>query len=167
LSLTLFFLYSEHFTNEALEGFRDIERVGQVICSLKYADNLVLLAKKETMQQVTADRLTEIGICYGMEMNVEKMKVMRSSRQPSPVHMLTNQKQLKNVEYLKYLANMITEDAICTHEINCRIAMAKAAINKTTLFTGKLNLNLRNKLVKCYIWNIAFMVLKLNNSDIL
>ena len=128
---------------------------------MKYADDLVLLAKKEIMQQGTADRLTEIGICYGMEMNVEKTKVMRISRQPSPVHMLTNQKQMKNVEYFKYLANMITDDAICTHEINCRIAMAKAAFNKTTLFTSKLNLkNLRDKLVKCYVWNIAFMVQK-------
>ena len=82
---------------------------------MKYADDLVLLAKKEIMQQGTADRLTEIGICYGMEMNVEKTKVMRISKQPSLVHTLTNQKQLKNVEYFKYLGNMITDDAICTH----------------------------------------------------
>jgi len=64
---------------------------------VKYADDLVLLAKKEIMQQSTADRLNEIGICYGMEMNVEKMKVMRISRKLSSVHTLTNQKQLKNV----------------------------------------------------------------------
>jgi hypothetical protein len=133
---------------------------------VKYADDLVLLAKKEIMQQGTADRLTETGICYGMEMNVEKMKVMRISRQQFPVHMLANQKQLKNVEYFKYLANMITDDAIGTYEINSRIAMAKAAFNKVTLFTSKMNLNLMDKLVKCYIWNIAFMVLKIGHSDI-
>ena len=40
--------------------------------------------------------------------------------------------------------------------------MAKAAFNKKkTLFTSKLDLNLRKKLVKCYIWGMAFMVLKL------
>ena len=34
--------------------------------------------------------------------------------------------------------------------------MAKAAFNKKrTLFTSTLNLEMRNKLVKCYIWNIA------------
>jgi hypothetical protein len=44
-------------------------------------------------------------------MNVEKMRVMRISRQPSPIHMLTNKKQLKNVEHFKYLANII-DDAI-------------------------------------------------------
>ena len=34
--------------------------------------------------------------------------------------------------------------------------MAKAAVNKKkTLFTSKLDLNLRKKLVKCYIWSMA------------
>ena len=34
--------------------------------------------------------------------------------------------------------------------------MAKAAFNKKkTLFTSTLDLNLRKKLVKCYIWSIA------------
>jgi hypothetical protein len=35
--------------------------------------------------------------------------------------------------------------------------MTKAAFNKKkALFTSKLDLNLRKKLVKCYIWIIAF-----------
>jgi hypothetical protein len=34
--------------------------------------------------------------------------------------------------------------------------MAKAAFNnEKNLFTSKLDLNLRKKLVKCYIWGIA------------
>ena len=40
--------------------------------------------------------------------------------------------------------------------------MAKAAFNKKkTLSTSKLDLNLRTKLVKCYIWSWLCMVLKL------
>jgi hypothetical protein len=52
---------------------------------------------------------------------------------------------------------MITNDARCSREIKARIAMAKAAFNekKKTLFTSKLDLELRKKLVKCYIWSIA------------
>jgi hypothetical protein len=42
-------------------------------------------------------------------------------------------------------------------EIKSRIAMAKAAFNrKKTLVTSKLDLNLREKLVQCYTWSIAF-----------
>jgi hypothetical protein len=38
----------------------------------------------------------------------------------------------------------------------CRIAMAKAAFNKKrALFTSTLDLELRKKLVKYYIWSIA------------
>jgi hypothetical protein len=51
---------------------------------------------------------------------------------------------------------MITNDARCTREMKSRIAMAKAASSKKkTLFTSKLDVNLRKKLVKCYISNIA------------
>ena len=68
-------------------------------------------------------------------------------------------------------------DGRCTCEIKSRIAMAKAAFKKKkkkkkkkrkkrkkkknrkkkkkTLFTRKLDLNLRKKLVKCYIWSMA------------
>jgi hypothetical protein len=69
---------------------------------------------------------------------------------------MIDQKQLENVEYFYCLGSMITNDARCTREIKSRIAMAKTAINKKkNLFTSKLDLNLRKKLVKCYIWNIA------------
>ena len=51
---------------------------------------------------------------------------------------------------------LLTNDGRCMCEIKSRIAMAKAAFNKKkTLFTSKLDLNLRKKLVKCYIWSMA------------
>jgi hypothetical protein len=47
-------------------------------------------------------------------------------------------------------------DGRCTCEIKSRIAKTKAAFNKKrALFTGKMDLELRKKLVKCYIWSIA------------
>jgi hypothetical protein len=39
---------------------------------VKYADDLVLLAREEKVLQSMVDRLIEIGRRYGMEMNVEK-----------------------------------------------------------------------------------------------
>ena len=50
----------------------------------------------------------------------------------------------------------VTDDGRCTRGIKSTIAMAKAAFNKKkTLFTSTLDLNLRKKLVKCYIWSMA------------
>jgi hypothetical protein len=44
---------------------------------VKFADDLVLLAKEEKALQDMIDKVIEIGRCYGMEKNVEKTKVMR------------------------------------------------------------------------------------------
>jgi hypothetical protein len=51
LSLILFNLYSEYLTKEALEGFGDFKIGAQVLRTVKYADDLVLLAKEETVLQ--------------------------------------------------------------------------------------------------------------------
>jgi hypothetical protein len=88
LSPILFDLYSASLTKEALEGFGDFKIGGQIIHTVKYADELVLLPKEEKVLQDMIDKLTEIGRCYGMEMNVEKAKVMRISRQPFPVKIM-------------------------------------------------------------------------------
>jgi len=68
-----------------------------------------------------------------------------------------DQKQLENVECFKYLGSTLTNNRTCTCEIKSSIAMAKAAfIKKKALFTSKLDLNLRKKLVKCYVWSMDF-----------
>ena len=144
----LFNLYSECFTKEALDGLGDFNIGRQTIQTVKYAD--------ETVLQGMIDQLIETGRCYDMEMNVEKTKVMRISRQPFPVTITIDQKQRENVKCFKYLGSMLTDDGRCTCEIKSRIVMAKAAFNKKKdLFTSKLDLNLRKKLVKCYVWSMA------------
>jgi ABC-type hemin transport system ATPase subunit len=41
---------------------------------VKYADDLILMAKEVTILQGMIDKLIEIERCYGMEINVEKQK---------------------------------------------------------------------------------------------
>jgi len=96
LSPILFNLYSECITKEALEGFGDFKIGGKIFHTVKYADDLVLLAKEDLVllakekkvPQDMTDKLIEIGGCYGMEMNVEKTKAMRISRQAFPVKIM-------------------------------------------------------------------------------
>jgi len=91
-----------------------------------------------------------------MEMNVKKVMII--SRQPFPVKIMIDQKQLENVGSFKYLNRMLTNDGRCTCEIESSIAMAKAAFNKMrALFINTLDINVRKKLVKCYIWSIALI----------
>jgi hypothetical protein len=56
---------------------------------------------------------------------------MGISRQPSPVQVMIDQKQLQNMEYFKCLGRMITNDARCTCEMKTRISMAKKKKHST------------------------------------
>ena len=70
-----------------------------------------------------------------------KTKVMKISRHPSQIQVMIEQKS-ENMEYFNYLGSMVTNDARCTWEVKCRIAMAKAAFNnKKNLIATKLKLN--------------------------
>jgi hypothetical protein len=85
-----------------------------------------------------------------------KNKSNKNFKTTIPSNNYDRPKKLENVESFKYLGSMLTNDGRCTCEIKSRIAMAKAAFNKKkTFFTSKLDLNLRKKLVKCYIWSMT------------
>jgi hypothetical protein len=102
------------------------------------------------------ERITEIVKFYGMGRNVKNTKAMRISRQPSQIQIMIQQKQPENVEYFSFLDSMKTH-ARSAQEIKSRLVMTKVAFNeKKSLFTSKLDLNLRKKQADCYIWSIVF-----------
>jgi hypothetical protein len=74
LSPLLFNLYSEYVTQEALEGLGDFKVGGQIICMMRYADDLVLSAKEEAILQSMIDKLIQVGRGYGKEINVEELR---------------------------------------------------------------------------------------------
>jgi hypothetical protein len=58
--------------------------------------------REDLVLQGMTDGLTETERCCGMEINAEKTEVMRISREPSPLQIIINQKQLDNVAYFNY-----------------------------------------------------------------
>ena len=73
--------------------------VGTRDCNVAYADGLVLLSKEGTALQGMIDRLIVAGRHHGMDITVTECKVLRISRQATPVQIIIDQKQLGNVEY--------------------------------------------------------------------
>ena len=69
-----------------------------------------------------------------MEMNVEKTKVMRISRQPSPVAIMIDQKPLENVECFKYLGSVLTNDGRCSVKLNPGLPWQKLHSARRRLF---------------------------------
>jgi len=74
LSPVLFNLYSECLTKEALDRLGDFKVGGQIIQTVKYANDFVLMVKEETVLQGMIDELIETGRYYGMEIMWKKQK---------------------------------------------------------------------------------------------
>ena len=92
MSPILFNLCSECLTEGALDGLGDFKVGDKIIRIVKYTDELVLMAKEETVLQGMIDKLIETGRYCGMEINSEKTKVMIISRQLSPITITIDKK---------------------------------------------------------------------------
>ena len=87
-----------------------------------------------------------------MEINIDKSQVIRVSRSNESLQIKVNNRELKQVDHFMYLGSVLSRDGYCTREIMMRIVMAKEAFNrKISLSTCKPNIDLRKKLVRCYV----------------
>ena len=67
---------------------------------------------------------------------------------------LVSNRTLRRQDFSEF--NDVKFSNLTTCEIKCRISMAKAGFNKKrTPFTSTLDLELRKKIAKCYVWSIA------------
>ena len=61
--------------------------------------------------------------------------------------------QIEQVREFPYLGSLISEDGYCEKETASRIGMVKKDFqDKRKLFTGKMNLELEKRIVKC-LWS--------------
>jgi len=64
--------------------------------------------------------------------------------------------QIEQDTHFRYLGSLITEDGYCEKEIGSRIGMAKKIFqDKKKLFTGKMNLELKERIVKCLLMSVT------------
>jgi hypothetical protein len=111
--------------------FGEFKIRGQVILTVKYADNMVLIAKREMVLQGMIDRLIEIGKCSGMEINMEHINILIGiSKQQFSIEIMIDQKRMPNVKYFNCLGSLMSNDARCRREIKSRIFESKAALYK-------------------------------------
>ena len=79
-----------------------------------------------------------------------KKQINENFKTAIPSNNYDRPKEMENMECFKYLGSMLTNDGTCTREIKSRISMAKAAFSKK-----QIGLNLRKKVIKCYIWSMV------------
>lgn len=158
LSPTLFNLYSDQLFKIALEGQpHGIKINGELLNVIRYADDTVILTDNIDGLQVLLNRIHEVGKEMGIKINESKTKFLVCSRNPYPDTKLElNGVEVERVHKFTYLGTIITDQLDPDVEIKRRIAMAKTNFlrMKSFLCNHHLNLEVRQKMVKCYIWSV-------------
>src|ERR1043165_1278327 len=146
-------IVAEMVMRETLEGFKGgIKIGGRKISNLRYADDIVLLAKSVTELQGLIDRLDEVSQKFGLMINIDKTKVMGMDR--ADCHIRVQGEQLEQVDAFVYLGSLITEDADCTKEIRARLGKRKVTMAslKNIWKNHGISVITNTRLMKAFIW---------------
>lgn len=102
---------------------------GKELTHLRYADDIVLIAKDETELTKMLEQLNEKSTQIGLKININKTKIMTNA--PMPIHIAINGADIENVDSYIYLGHTLklgkeNQDA----EIDRRIRLAWQAFGK-------------------------------------
>lgn len=155
LSPLLFNLYSESIFQEALEDLEVGIRVnGKPINNIRYADDTVLLASDEKELQCLVDRVNNVGLKYGLKINIKKTKFMVITKiNIDHVRIRIEDQEIERVRRFKYLGCWLNDEWDPDEEIRSRIEIARSTFFKikTLLCNRDLSLTTRWRATKCYV----------------
>lgn len=109
LSPILFNLYSEFIFREALENIDEgIPLNGVRVNNIRYADDAIVFADTQEGLQALMDKVVEVSKRYGLEMNVNKTKLLVVSKeQINNAHIKINNVRIERVKQYTYLGTII------------------------------------------------------------
>ena len=94
---------------------------------------------------------------YKMKINRKKTEVLVCSKDPENIKIKMDEDALKQAPNFKYLDSIFTEDGKNKEETIQRLKEAKVMFNnkKQLLYSNNLSLEMKKKLRKSCIWNVA------------
>lgn len=157
LSPTLFNVYSQVIFRRALWERKEGVRIGgEVVNTIRYADDTVILAESLEDLQTLVDSVNNECQRMGININTDKTKLMIITKTPTNNDRLTiNDHVMERVERFRYLGSLITSDLDQDQEIRIRIEMGRAAFLKfrSAFCNRNLHLPLRLRFLECYVWS--------------
>ena len=126
---------------------------GLPISNLRFADDIDLISGHTQELQALTDKLSNNSSKYGMEISIEKSKVMINSNENQHADIYLYGCKLEEVEKFKYLGTTLTKNGTCDQEVRIRLAQATSAmvklttILKSTHIRFKLKYNLYRSLI--------------------
>lgn len=157
LSPLLFNIYSEVIFKKALKKVSGGIRInGKTITNIRYADDTVILARNMKALQRMVDRIVRCSEEFGLFMNTAKTKVLVfSNNNKIPVTRLTIKGiTVEQVRSIKYLGTIVNNKNNPKEEIKSRIEQArKMFISMRRFFTSNLSLELKVRMIRCYVFS--------------
>ena len=157
LSPCLFNLYTEFIFRES-NHLPGINIHGQNLNNIRYADDTALLANNEKKLQDIVTVVKEESSKKGLDMNIKKTKTMIISRNPSgkKVNIKVDGQNLEQIDRMKYLGTLITEEIKTDLEIETRSNLAKSKFSEMSklLSSKRLKLKTKLKILNCYVFSI-------------
>ncbi|KAG1674114.1 RNA-directed DNA polymerase from mobile element jockey [Nymphon striatum] len=158
LSPSLFNICTEMIFRE-IEDRQGVHMGGRNITNIRFADDTTLLAKDENTLNDTLQKIKNESLKYGLSMNNTKTKTMvisKKKKEKPKINITIDGNKIEQVRQYTYLGQLLDEDADHEKEIKRRIEISRRAFNnmKGIFVSRKINIKLKLRLVKCYIWSI-------------
>ena len=133
-------------TETTKEGKRGIRwTLMDVLEDLDFADDIVLLASRYVDIQDKTDAMAEKAKGIGLDVNIEKTKVLRMhTRVTQPVQLYGE--DIEDVEEFIYLGSVMSSDGSSDAEVQARLAKARNAFRTLRNFWRNGNISKKTKL---------------------
>ena len=127
---TLFNIFLQRIMTDALEDHESTVSIrGRTITNLRFVEDIDGLAGEEEELAKLVECLDKVSTAYGMEISVEKTKLMTHNTSSINTEMKVNGQKLETVISFKYLYSVITDEG-SKPEILSRIAQTTAAMTR-------------------------------------
>ena len=91
----------------------------RTVTNLRYADDIVLIATSQSDLQESVDRLNRASQKYGLEINIDKAKIMAT--QDIINNTTINGTPVEKVETFTYLGSLFRQEAKCDNDVKAKL----------------------------------------------
>ena len=116
------------------------------LTDLDFVDDIAILVEEENLCQEMTTKLEEQSAQVGLNISLEKTKVMGITQRPSSQPIAVAQGSIEYVERFTYLGSVISRDGDVESDINTRLAKAAAVFRRLDSVWRSSTLSLKIKL---------------------
>ena len=154
LSPSLFNIFLERIMTDALENHEGSVSIGgRTITNLRFDDDIDALAWKEDELVKLINHLDTTSTKYGMEISVEKTKLMTSNTKGISSDVRIGGQKLETVQSFKYLGSVVTDEG-SKQDIMSRIAQTIGALEKLKTIWKDENISSKIRLIRSLVISI-------------